>query len=470
MFKVAICLGAISLVIAGVLADAAMGRPGIEHAGVAVPAAAARPHGPGQFARSVSGNRNVPGIRPERPAPRGLPTGFRSQSRSAGHSGKQMSARGRAAARRHVAYRPVPHSRSHDTGRQVAAKLQSSSHPTGHLFARQEARRGVGWVGRTFWPDAHSDIFGFALRPFAYDSTFWSSAYDEVFDNIFWPPSYSQTDNLGEAGRLGVEITQHERRGRGSTGISRGLVQTCDDRTAGLTDPSLERIERAIQPTGRQRLALDDLRTASAKAMDVLKASCPPDIPLTPLARLDVMQNRLAAMLNGLDIVRPTLLNFFETLSEEQRARLAASGPSNKGQASGDAASAGRSFRLPGWSSVRPDTPQFCGDEPVPKFAEVTVRRIEQVVQPTETQRVALRDLKDAASKATATLQAACPTDTPSTPTARLDAMEQRVRSMLDAIQTIRPALTSFYTLLSDEQKARFNTMSSQNTLSSEKN
>lgn len=447
MFKVAICLGAISLVIAGVLTNAAMGRPGIDRAGVAVPAAPARPRAPGQFGGSVSGNRNVPGIRLERPAPREIPTGFRSQSRSAGHAVMRMSARRRPAARRHVAYRPVPQSKSHDT-----------------------ARRGVGWVGRTFWPNAHSDIFGFALRPFAYDSTFWSSAYDEVFDNIFWPPSYSQTDNLAEVGRLGTEITRRERRGRGSTGISRGLVQTCDDRPAALADPSLERIERAVQPTGRQRPALDDLRTASAKAMKMLKAACPPDMPLTPIARLDVMQSRLAAMLNGLDIVRPALLHFFETLSEEQRARLAASSPPNKGRASSDAATGGRSFRLPGWSSVRPDRPQFCGDEPVPKFAEVTVRRIEQVVQPTETQRVALRDLKDAASKATATLEAACPTDTPSTPTGRLDAMEQRIRSMLDAIQSIRPALTSFYTLLSDEQKARFNTMSSQNTLSSEKN
>ena len=37
--------------------------------------------------------------------------------------------------------------------------------------------------------------------------------------------------------------------------------------------------------------------------------------------------------------------------------------------------------------------------------------------------------------------------------------MEQRLAGTLTAVKTVEPALTKFYDLLSDEQKARFNTL-----------
>jgi hypothetical protein len=43
------------------------------------------------------------------------------------------------------------------------------------------------------------------------------------------------------------------------------------------------------------------------------------------------------------------------------------------------------------------------------------------------------------------------------TPTGRLAAMEQRIEAMLQALATVRPALSKFYAVLNDEQKARFN-------------
>jgi hypothetical protein len=43
------------------------------------------------------------------------------------------------------------------------------------------------------------------------------------------------------------------------------------------------------------------------------------------------------------------------------------------------------------------------------------------------------------------------------TPTGRLAAMEDRLNSMLQALDTVQPALVKFYDSLTDEQKARFN-------------
>jgi ribosomal protein L20A (L18A) len=43
------------------------------------------------------------------------------------------------------------------------------------------------------------------------------------------------------------------------------------------------------------------------------------------------------------------------------------------------------------------------------------------------------------------------------TPPGRLDAMEKRLRAMVNAAKTVRPALEGFYASLTSEQKARFN-------------
>jgi len=40
-------------------------------------------------------------------------------------------------------------------------------------------------------------------------------------------------------------------------------------------------------------------------------------------------------------------------------------------------------------------------------------------------------------------------------------AMEKRLNATLAAVQTVQPALTKFYNSLSDEQKARFNSLRS---------
>jgi len=56
-----------------------------------------------------------------------------------------------------------------------------------------------------------------------------------------------------------------------------------------------------------------------------------------------------------------------------------------------------------------------------------------------------------------AKLAAACPDEIPLTPPGRLDAMAARLRAMIDAANTVKPALNDFYGTFNAEQKARFN-------------
>jgi uncharacterized protein with von Willebrand factor type A (vWA) domain len=300
-----------------------------------------------------------------------------------------------------------------------------------------------------FWPNARDDIFGFTLRPFAYGETFWASAYDEVFDDVFWPPSHdasAATAPSGPADRPGGA----ERRDRRVAALSRELVETCGDRTPGLTEWPFERLEQTVAPDGAQQAALHDLRRATTDAMKLLDAACPNDMPATPTARLEVMEKRLAATLSAVDMVRPALIRFSTALTGEQKARFERIGMARAETDSTGSLGPRRGGR---------DGARICGSERVPRFAELSIRRIERVVRPDRRQQEALEELKDAAAIAAKTLHAACAMGIPANPNARLDAMRSRVAAMLDSVQAMRPALTHFYSLLGDEQKSRFNTM-----------
>src|SRR5207244_3627520 len=96
-------------------------------------------------------------------------------------------------------------------------------------------------------------------------------------------------------------------------------VEVCSAQTAGLTSWPVEQIAQAIGPNDAQRAALDELRSASAKAFAVLQQACPRELPSTPIGRIAAMQARLAAMLQAVRIVRPALANFYALLDDEQK-------------------------------------------------------------------------------------------------------------------------------------------------------
>src|SRR5262249_7233023 len=56
-------------------------------------------------------------------------------------------------------------------------------------------------------------------------------------------------------------------------------------------------------------------------------------------------------------------------------------------------------------------------------------------------------------------LKANCPIYAAATPTGRIEAMEKRLEATHSAVTSVQPALTKFYDGLSDEQKARFNSL-----------
>jgi LTXXQ motif family protein len=101
----------------------------------------------------------------------------------------------------------------------------------------------------------------------------------------------------------------------------------CNPRAAGLAEWRTDRIEQLVRPTDAQRPKLDELRKASAKAAEIISAACPSDIPQSPVARLELMEKRMGAMLEAVKVVRPAFAEFYNSLDSNQQSRLSAAGP-----------------------------------------------------------------------------------------------------------------------------------------------
>ena len=93
-------------------------------------------------------------------------------------------------------------------------------------------------------------------------------------------------------------------------------------------------------------------------------------------------------------------------------------------------------------------------------FAEWRLDRLEQVIKPTEAQRVKFEEFKKASLNAAETMRTSCPTEIPVTMPGRMELMEKRLDAMLQSVKIVRPAFDSFYASLTDEQKTRLNTSS----------
>jgi hypothetical protein len=81
-------------------------------------------------------------------------------------------------------------------------------------------------------------------------------------------------------------------------------------------------IEKAVRPDEAQRVKLDALRDANAKAADMLKATCPAETPTTPPARLAAVAERLDTLLSAVRLVRAALDDFYGSLRDEQKAQF----------------------------------------------------------------------------------------------------------------------------------------------------
>jgi hypothetical protein len=257
------------------------------------------------------------------------------------------------------------------------------------------------------------DFFGYVFAPSSYDTKLWAHGERDMIQTVF---------------------------NKGNT----GAPPNCGEQGTKRAAPLIERIEKATRPNEEQHAALQELQAALSKAFDEIRTTCRDVAPITPTARLKAMQERLFAIRDAGLSIRIALAKFYDSLTNAQRApfRTSETTASTDQKQNNDAQSAA----------------QVCAAQvqaPVAWPAALIGKR----VRPNEQQRVSLEALQKTLFGMATYLKGACPSEAQSTPIARLDAAMHRLDGMLYAVIAISPALDDFYGQLSDEQKARFNSI-----------
>jgi len=207
-------------------------------------------------------------------------------------------------------------------------------------------------------------------------------------------------------------------------------------------DAIVGRLRAKIAPTAAQMQLLQRLGGALGAASGYLAKSCPNEIPSQPIARLQLMESQIEELAMALDMARQPLQDFEQSLSPSQQARFAA-----------DVAPQ----TVADQQNAPDDVTAGCGGAAT--AINWSIDQIYESVQPTDDQRDAFSDVKQAFGKAATDLEAHCPISVPPTALARLEAIEGRLDSTWRAVLSIQVALAHFEPKLSDEQKARFDAM-----------
>jgi len=101
----------------------------------------------------------------------------------------------------------------------------------------------------------------------------------------------------------------------------------CDAAQPAALQWPTDQIEAALHPDDTQRAALHVLQDTSTRALEMLKDVCRPEDAITLPARLAAVDRRLDAMQQAVNLVSAALEDFYDTLSDEQKAQFETIGP-----------------------------------------------------------------------------------------------------------------------------------------------
>jgi len=298
---------------------------------------------------------------------------------------------------------------------------------------------GYGWYGPVFWPYAYDDIFVDLLWGFGLGGPFWDYGYGDVYGGLFSPYGYNDLSGYPPASAPEGATRANRRTPSRQAALSSQLSQMCGDDSREVAGWPIDRIAQSVSPTTEQGASLDKFANATIEAAQAIKAACPTNIVST--GRLDAMQKRIEGMAHGVDIVGPPLDRFYNTQTDEQKARLNAANEQER-RDRGSLANCGAVSNATRWPG----------------------EQIEKAVRPDPGQQAKLDALKSAMDKAADDLRDACPSALPATPPARLRAISMRLNAMLQTVKNVRAALDDFYNSLSDEQRMQFNMIGRQQT------
>jgi len=293
----------------------------------------------------------------------------------------------------------------------------------------------LGIVGPPVWPSAYQDLIGYTFWPNEYAAAYRQHGFGDIATAILTP--MTNAPPAAEARRRPAETT-----GDASTDAS--SAQPCDEQTV-QTDWPTSQVEQTIQLNATQRNALDRLQSTINDASKSIRAgACRDTDPLPPTERLGAMVQRLWAVQNAGVVIRGALKDFYDTLTDEQKAKFQTASQANP---PGDSRNTGNPM------GRQQACTQGADDDRL-------IKQIQQTVRPTPRQRPSIEMLGKTAGGMEQYLMASCAQPTPGDPLARLDAANNRLTAINYAATSMEVALNQFRAALSVDQRKKFDTLS----------
>ena len=236
-------------------------------------------------------------------------------------------------------------------------------------------------------------------------------------------------------------------------GIKR-MIAACTGQAVELKRIPFDLVSRTVRANDAQRNALEQVHSAANDAAETLSAACPKDIPAELGQRLDQLGRALDAIAASLAALRPALATFYDTLDDEQKARLVAIDFSRKSLwkfDQGERRTANGGVPDDGFDAARdPVCRQW-----IAILRSWPVRQVESAISLSDEQHADLHDLTAAFYRAAGSLTGACPAEDRFTALGRLDAKQRQLRALRQGIDAIQPVLSKFENSLNDSQRTQ---------------
>jgi hypothetical protein len=311
-------------------------------------------------------------------------------------------------------------------------------------------RNPLGYVGPVSWPNAFEDVIGYIFWPRDYEQRLRNHGFGDIIAAVFRPARPPAPPPATRRGGPRPRTADAE-------SVARPTVLGCGGDEREPADWPGRQIEQVVQLDDAQRAKLADLRAAVVDAVTSIRAACRDEVGLVPPDRMMVVQATLWAVRDAAVLIRGPLQAFYDSLSDEQKAKFLFKGkpaaPSADAVEKMRAAAMARpelSARLANsnidWSAIA-----ACGEAEL----DWPSGEIDDVIKPDAAQRASLESLQNSMMEMGQFLALQCPRPGAETPMARIDSATDRLTAMIFAASTVNLALNDFYGLLTSEQKAR---------------
>jgi len=273
-------------------------------------------------------------------------------------------------------------------------------------------------INLLYWPQAYYELLGstFAIGD---KDRFWNHGLNDFYTGMVGPPAAAPGKR-----RAAAETAEPP------AGAACAPARPPEPE-AGPAGTTFRQIEKRVAPTPEQRAAFDALHAAMLKAEQRIYSGCWQPYPsLSPPERLKTISDRLWALRQAMLMLRTPLEQVLATLSDAQKAKLDGKGP----------------LKI------------TCPD-PLMNEASWTGERIEEVLQLNDEQRASLESLRLVAIHLGQSIGASCPSQPLASPLQRLDAIGDRLNTLLYGAMIVSRSFNNFYASLNEEQKTRFRSL-----------